>query len=123
MSMHRMVLWSIFAAVFSTSSGYGGIVAPQSLVELQQSADIVVGGTATDIFQTGTTADFSLQVSGVLKGNPAFAGGSIAVSWTNGNLIAVEAGATLPMSGTGVWFLKQAASAWRLLPVLQGSMD
>src|SRR6185437_9370609 len=63
----------------------GGLVAPQSVVALENATGLIVNGTATGFVQNGAGVDFSLQVDRVIKGDATLAGSSISVTWPSGN--------------------------------------
>jgi hypothetical protein len=70
--------------------------------------------------QSGATLNFSLQISRVIKGNPNLAGSSVPASWQAGGQL--PAGGGSGVGGNGIWFLQQTASAWRVMPVTQGTV-
>src|SRR5450759_5050241 len=100
------------ALLVSIGIGYGGLVSPQAPLDLERSADlIVVGSVGADIQVGAKVVNFDLQVSRVVKGDPAMAGQGIAVSWTSagGFLTGMAlAGRYLTEKGTGLWFLKRS---------------
>jgi hypothetical protein len=123
MNAKRMGLWAAIGLLLAAGSAYGTLSAPQSLLDLEQNASLIVVGTATGTPQTGLTVTFSLQVSRVVKGDPALAGSGIAAYWAGENLGMRGAGATTTPAGTGIWFLRQSSTGWLLIPVTQGSLD
>ncbi len=123
MNTNWMSFWSTIGLLLATSSGYGSLIAPRSLLDLEQNADLIIVGTARGASQSGPTVDFTLQVSRVVKGDPDLAGKAIAAYWTIVNPSPMGAGANITATGNGIWFLQQSSSAWQLLPVMQGSWD
>jgi len=101
----------------------GGLVAPRSVLDLEQTADLVVVGAAQGAFTVGTASSFSVQVSRVIKGDPTLAGNIIPVYWT-GVPVTVGLSGTATASGSGLWFLQRGSSSsgWLLLPVIQGAV-
>jgi hypothetical protein len=90
-------------------------------LDLEQNADLIVVATASGTFQAGSAGEISLQVARVVKGDPALAGGVVSVSIANGTPNALQPGATITATGSGLWFLQNSSSAWLLLPAVQGS--
>jgi hypothetical protein len=119
--MNRMSLWGIVGLLLAVSPGYGSLSGPRSLLDLEQSADLIVVATASGTFQAGSTGGFSLQVARVIKGDPSLAGSVVSVSIANGTPNALPTGGTITAAGSGLWFLQHSSSAWLLLPVVQGS--
>lgn len=105
------------------ATAQGAIVAPQSILELEQTADLIINGTATGVVENGDRFDVSLQVNRVIKGEGAVAGDSIGVYWATGNQGTTGNGTTGDLGGTGIWFLQRTSGAWRLLPAVQGTMQ
>ena len=121
--MSRISLWSITGLLLAASNGYGSLMAPQSLLDLEQNADLVVVGTPSGASQAGPTVGFSLRVSRVVKGDPALAGTSIAVYWTSSSASAPGSRTDVTETGNGIWCLQLTSNAWQLLPVVQGSVQ
>ena len=109
--------------VFAASAANGGLVAPQSLLSLQQNADLIVVAAASGTTQSGRTTIISLNVNRVLKGSPTLVGTQIVVNWNNPDTITGSASAAATAKGSGIWFAQQASSSWQLLPVMQGAME
>jgi hypothetical protein len=99
--------------------GYGGLLAPQSLLDLEQRADLIVVGSASGASQVGTTLNFSLRLSRVLKGDAGLSSSVIPVNWTVASPDS-EQEAAPAVGGAGLWFLKGSSNGWSLLPVVQG---
>lgn len=121
----RLINWP---AGFIVSIGfvYGGLISPQAPLELEQRADLIVVGSASVDIQAGVkVANFDLQVTRLVKGDPAIAGRGITVSWTapGGFLTGVimPAGEHLVEKGTGLWFLQRSPTGWALLPAITGN--
>ena len=108
----------------TASTIHAGIVGVQSVQALSQTADAIVVGSATGTLVWGSGADFSLSVVRVVNGPSAIAGTPIAVHWDMGgpNGLLVRPGATVPVAGNGIWFLRNNGGSWSLLPVEQGSI-
>lgn len=121
-SMNRMSLWGIAGLLLAFNPVYGNLLGPRSLLDLEKKADLIVVATASGTFQAGSTEQFSLQVARVVKGDPSLAGSIVAVSTANANPNTAQFGATISATGSGLWFLQHSASAWLLLPVLQGNV-
>jgi hypothetical protein len=100
----------------------GGLVAPQSVVALENAAGLVVNGTATGFVQNATGFDFSLQVNRVIKGDATLAGSSISATWPSGNQATAASVGSKNVGGTGIWFLQHSSGPWQVVPVLQGTM-
>jgi HEAT repeat protein len=116
-------LCGIFGLLLVVSSAQGGMVVWRSFAELEQSADLIVVGSASGGGQPGSVLSFTLQVSRVLKGGPSVVGTPITVDWTfpmeaQGS----PAAAGSPATGNGLWFLQRSSSGWELLPVMQGDL-
>jgi len=101
----------------------GALVAPQSIVTLEQTADLIVNGTAAGIVQNGSRFDFSLQVNRVIKGDGSVTGSSIGAYWLSGNQGTAGSGGSGDVGSTGIWFLQRTPGAWRVVPVVQGTMQ
>lgn len=114
-----LTLVSLLAA---TNLLQGGLVAPQSVVALENAAGLIVNGTATGFVQNATGLDFSLQVNRVIKGDATLAGTSISATWTSGNQASAANVGSMNVGGTGIWFLQQSSGPWKVVPVLQGTM-
>lgn len=120
MSRHNPVVQPPFIGLLLAAGVlYGGLVSPQSPLWLEQKADLVVVGVPTAAVERGNTLNFSLQVSRVIKGNPALAGASIAAFWTSTE----GASSTGSPNENGIWFLQQSSGAWRVMPLIQGAID
>ena len=120
MKANTFNLWLPLALLLVATSLQGGIVAPQSILELERTADLIVNGTATVIVQNGTRSDFSLRVSRVIKGDGAVAGDSIGVYWVSGNQATAGNGGNGDVGGSGIWFLQRTSGAWRVIPDCAG---
>jgi hypothetical protein len=117
----------VICLFIGTTLLHAGLVAPRSLLELQQQADLIVVGSATATISVGSPkAVFPLEVSRVIKGDSTLTGTFITVAWTSsaGLLTTgiVSPGSNISFSGTGLWFLQQSANGWLLLPVMTGGM-
>lgn len=71
--------------------------------------------TASGSLPANSSGTFSLQITRVVKGDSTLAGGGIPVGWVNGD-------AATSASGSGIWFLAQAAAGWQLIPAMQGTV-
>jgi len=65
-------------------AGLGSIGGAHSISDLAQRANLIVLAAASGTYTPGSAATVSLQVSRVVKGDPALAGGVIAASWSGG---------------------------------------
>lgn len=115
--MKKAHFYTLLGLFFAVNIGYGALVSRTSLVDLQQKADLIVVGTASDGLWAGTTASFKIQVDRVLKGE-ATVGGIVQVSWLAGGATAGDASS---IDGSGLWFLQSSSGGWTLLPVFQGA--
>jgi hypothetical protein len=100
-------------------NAYGSIAGARSLVELEQSADLIVVGTASGGVQSGSTLSFSLQVGRVIKGDPTVAGTLIAVDWASPTREGSPDLGSPEVAGNGLWFLRRSSSGWGLLPAVR----
>jgi hypothetical protein len=114
--------WLMGLIVFAADAAYGGLAAPRSLLDLQQSADLIVVAAASGMTQSGLTTVISLNVNRVVKGNPALIGTQIFVNWSSPDSTMLASVAPTEKS-SGIWFVQQAAKSWQLLPVIQGAMQ
>jgi hypothetical protein len=126
--IHITALWAAIGLFGSVALLQGGLVGSRSVLDLEQTADlIVVGSASADISVGATTTAFPLQVTRVIKGDSAIAGKSISVTWASpsGLLTSVAAprGAHIGFSGTGLWFLQRSSNDWLLLPVMGGGIS
>jgi len=119
--MRNTNLFSIIGLLATASLGYGSLVAPRSVLSLEQNADLIVVGSVSGISQAGPATTFSLLVSRVLKGDSNLSGNFISVGWMAADPSTPQVGAA-SAGGTGIWFLQGASGAWALLPVVQGSV-
>jgi hypothetical protein len=116
--MKRASLWAIIGLFLTSGSGYGTLISWRPLLDLEQSADLIVVATANAGSQTSDAVSFKLQVHRVLKGD-AIVGGLISADWPKGaNALA---GGASSIAGTGLWFLQRSSSGWILLPIMQGT--
>jgi len=120
--MTKKSLLCIAGLLLAAGSGFASLVAPRSLLDLEQSADLIVVGTASGTFSAGSSESFSIQISRVVKGDAALAGSAIQVSWLGGPPSGVSAGTPINAAGSGLWFVRRSESGWTLVPVLQGSV-
>ena len=109
---------SLPAAVSAVRAGPVGL---QPVASLARSADAIVLGSASGTLPVGLPGVFALEVLRVVKGPASLAGSTIPVGWTFTGSGLVVMGGESGAGGTGIWFLKSAASGWSLLPVAQGS--
>lgn len=91
---------------------WAGLFAPRSLLDLEQSADLIVVGEAGGESHPGAPESFLIDVRRVVKGDPALSGERITV---NSSVVQYAAGA-------GIWFLKAAPTGWQLFPVIDGDV-
>lgn len=119
--MSGMSFLGIVVLLVAIRPGYGNLIAPRSLVDLEQNADVIVVGTASGTVQTSSSG-FFLQVGRVIKGDTSLVGSVVTVTINNGTANAAAAGTPSAASGTGLWFLQRLANNWVLLPVTQGSV-
>jgi hypothetical protein len=118
----KSLIW-VMGLFTTTNAVHAGLIAQQSILDLAQTADAVVVGSASGTFVWGSGANLTLAVTRVVKGPSAIAGTSIAVRWDMGpNGLLVQPGATTPVAGDGIWFLQNNGGSWSLLPVEQGSI-
>lgn len=123
MSTKRSAISSLLPLLVVSASLYGSLVAPDSLVHLQQNADLIIVGNTTGAAQSGTVVGLSILVNRVIKGDTALTGRSIVAHWMSGRPDTMVSGGTVGVSGSGIWFLQQAANGWRVLPVVQGNVE
>jgi hypothetical protein len=112
---------AIIVCLFTVGYGYGGIVAPQSLVDLERNADFIAVGSASGAIQSGSQITFSLKVIRVVKGQANLAGTSISGYWNSGTVSLI--GDNTADLGSGMWFFKESGALWQVLPVIQGGMQ
>jgi hypothetical protein len=120
--MNKTSFLGMVGLLTAASPGFGSLVGPRSVLDLERSADLIVVGTAGGAFQASPAASFSLQVSRVIKGDTTLAGSVIPIHWSGGTASARETGATMDAAGIGLWFLQRSSGDWALLPVFQGSV-
>jgi hypothetical protein len=112
------------AVFIAASTAHAGVVARHSLVDLVNYADLIVVGTASHGIQTGEVLGFALQLDRVLKGDPTLAGTTIHADWALRGVDEVTNQLSpQAVSGTGLWFLRNAANGWVLLPVSDGYLQ
>ena len=99
--------------VLAAASACAALFAPRSLIDLEQSADLIVIAEAGGESHPGAApGSFSLDVRRVVKGDPAL----------SGEQITVESTPVRNAAGGGLWFLKQSPTGWQLLPVVDGDV-
>ncbi len=101
--MNRFI-YSLVGVCLTAISAAAGLVGPQSLAYLGQSADLIVVGTAGGTFAASSVVNFSIEVSRVVKGDSSIAGQTISVFWTSANFL-TRPGTIVSASGSGIWFL------------------
>ena len=69
--MKRTNLVLVAGLLAATGTVYGSLVFPQSLSNLNQTADLIVLGSSSGNLQAGSAGSFSLNVTRVLKGQSA----------------------------------------------------
>src|ERR1039458_5305292 len=123
--MHTKRLWFLVGLLMTVAgAGLGSIGGAHSISDLAQRANLIVLAAASGTYTPGSAATVSLQVSRVVKGDPALAGGVIAASWSGGT-----GGMIGPLNpvqqaaGAGIWFLQGSPGAWTLLPVTDGAIE
>ncbi len=126
MKVQRIKLCWITGLFLTTSLLQGGLVAPMSLLDLENAADAIVVGSVTNTTQLGSIINFNIQVARVVKGDTSLAGLPLPVSWTlPGGLLGANgtSASSTPPAETGLWFLERSSSrGWLLLPVMQGGI-
>lgn len=120
--MQRLSALGFAGLLLTAGSVHAGLIGPQSIVDLGRKADLIVVGSTSGTFQTGLSASFSLQVSRVVKGNGDLAASTLTVAWANSVQGTVTPGTSLPISGEGIWFLRESTSGWQLSPVIDGAV-
>jgi hypothetical protein len=103
-----IILWMFLTA----PTCFAPISAPASIAQLTDTADLIIVGSASGGIQAGGILNFSIQVNRVIKGN-LLPGISIPANWVSNE----SAGAA---NGHGLWFLKESAGGWRVLPLQSG---
>src|ERR1700694_6016788 len=104
--MKRTIIGLIIATMLGALNLFGGIAAPQSLLNLEQQSDFIVVGSVTSSSYAGVDLTFTIQVSRVVKGDSALAGHVIPVVWTSSaGRSSVPTGAPVE-TGSGLWFLQ-----------------
>lgn len=109
------LLSAIGGILLAASLSYASLVAPQSVADLEQSAELIVVGSATASNGTGNT--FPLRVIRVIKGDNDLVGATITARRSPSSTTSGVVGAA-----TGIWFLQQSSTGWNLLPVVQGNV-
>lgn len=127
--MNRLLLIVAFEIFVGNGRLPGMIVGDTPILQLTQSADLIVLGSAYGAVEPMSGA-FTIRVTRVIKGQSAITGKEIDVLWH-----ATEASRLLPngvtlfgplppvstdpisVSGDGIWFLKRPLNSWVLLPV------
>jgi hypothetical protein len=113
--------FSILALLLASGILYGGISAPASIAQLEQTADLIAVGTASRATVSGATVDFTLQVARVVKGDASLVGSAVPVLWRTGGQF--PGGSSAGLNGSGIWFLHQTTGVWNLIPVTEGATD
>jgi hypothetical protein len=103
--------WITIGLLLAARSGFAPIFGPASLVQLQQNADLIVIGSASDGIRAGDNLNFTIQVNRVVKGDLT-PGIPIPAIWQSNNPGVAN--------GHGLWFLKRSTGGWSVLPVQSG---
>lgn len=119
--MKSQRLWGTLLMILAAGSLHATMMVWNSLVQMEQNADLIVVGAAGHGTRAVNGLSFTIQVGRVVKGDPATAGSAIAVGWADSGQ---GAWATSPgdVAGTGLWFLQRAPAGWLLMPVVQGGL-
>jgi hypothetical protein len=113
---------AIISVLLATAGlAFGNLISPRALSDLQQTADLIVAGTASGNVQAGSGV-FSLLVTRVIKGDVTAAGNVIAVNWANKQGGFASPGGVTTAAGAGLWFLQSSSSGWLLIPVVSGDV-
>lgn len=110
------ILRTVVGILLAANLSYASLIAPQSVVDLEQNATLIVVASATEA-PNGIANSFRLNVIRVVKGDEALTGSTITVGWTP-----TSANVGAPAPGTGIWFLKQSLTGWSLLPAVEGNV-
>src|ERR1700733_10910594 len=122
----RWLIYLSLGLFWFAGPGYGGLISPQTPLDLEQKADLIVVGSAGSDIEVGSkVANFDLRVNRVVAGDPEVAGNVIPVTWTmpGGFLRGISApvGQHIVEKGTGLWFLERSPTGWALLPAITGN--
>lgn len=123
MTAKQSLISLVALSLLAGTNLYGGLVAPQSINDLQQQSDLILVGTTAGAAVSGTTVNISIVVNRVLKGDATLAGKSIGAQWESGrlNALAATGGAT---KESGIWFLRQTkTTTWQVVPAVQGNAE
>jgi hypothetical protein len=118
--MKRTSFFCVGALLLLAANGVAGIGGRRSPLELAQSADLVIAGSASNGAQAGGVINFTIQVVRVVKGDASLAGGSITVAWALSGGPARTPSATV--LGSGLWFLQRSGGGWTLEPAMDGDV-
>src|ERR1700733_1829047 len=118
----RATISSFAALLLMVHWAFAGLIAPRSLIDLEQNAELIVVGTASGTFSSSQAINFTVTVNRAVKGDSNLAGQTISVYWPSAT-ITVPVGTLQSATGTGLWFLRQENSRWVLIPVMEGSPD
>ncbi len=107
--------------ILAVIPAFGGLIAPQSVPDLQQRADLIVVGTASGHLREDSPV-FLLHITRVVKGDSTIAGSSLSVTWSNWAAGASFTKGPVTAEGAGLWFLRRAPNGWLLIPVVDGAV-
>ena len=108
----RIAFGTILGVLVAAQSALAPISGSASIAQLQETADLIVAGSASGGIQVGGVLNFTIRVSRVVKGD-ILPGISIPANWPSTD-------PAFAASGNGLWFLKQSPGGWRVLPLQSG---
>ena len=117
--MKRHHLCGALLMIVAASSLDATMLVWNSLLQMEQKADLIVVGAAVHGSPAANGISFTIQVDRVVKGSPAVVGSAIPVSWADSGQGAWAANPGDAV-GYGLWFLQGAPGSWLLMPVVQG---
>lgn len=122
--MKAIIVWLV--GLLLAGNLPAGLVAWNSLIDVQQRADLIAVGSIVDGRGTAADADFTVRIARVLKGDAGLAGKDLLVRWaldTSNSAGPRDSGAASPLASvSGLWFLQHNSGPWVVVPVMQGGM-
>lgn len=100
------------------------LTAWRSLVELEQTADMIAVGSGASAALSGNSATFTIRLDRVVKGDATLAGTMLRVDWVIDQRVSLAGlgdarAITSAVTGVGLWFLTRGAQGWLLLPPVE----
>lgn len=99
------------------------LVAPKTVLYLEEVADVIVVGRSNNLVQNGSDVEFSLTIDRLIKSNNSLPASSIDVVWQDATSFNARLSENAPLPGFGIWFLRRLEDRWQVIPVLGATFE